>query len=358
MPYNSDMDDCVTESVLGTISFHDTLDFPLTAWEVFQYAIAPEKIHALAKKEVKIAPSAAGIEKAVPFNMPLAATMDALQKLTHLGIIGQYNGYYFLAGRSELYTLRIEQMKIAEEKWHKARRVLSFLRTSPFVRASALAGSLGRACAPISSDVDLLIICAAGRIWTTRFFLTLFAALTWRLRPGMRTKYLFPFVRKGQGGSVADKLCLNHYISEDGLALSCQTLYTALMNARIIPLWGKPYFEDFYSNNDWIRHYLPNAIFCAENKKSFGDSGAYRKIQKLMEFALSGWIGDMVEKILGWAQKKLIENNPLTRLPGLIITGSDELAFHPNKRDEEITALFEKKMRFLEKITSVPESML
>src|SRR3989338_4541626 len=139
-------------------------------------------------------------------------------------------------------------MKIAEEKWHKVHWLLSNMRMVPFIRAIALSGSMGRGAAATTSDIDLFVITKKNRIWTGRFFLTLFTLLSWRLRPGWYTRLFFPFVRHGAARSVANKICLHHYVA-DSAQLTHRNLYTAVLHASLMPLWGSAYFERFFKEN-------------------------------------------------------------------------------------------------------------
>ena len=106
-------------------------------------------------------------------------TVQNLEQLKQQKIIEEKNGYYFLKGRGHLYEERIEKMKIADEKWHKVRWLLSATRAVPFIRGIALSGSMGRGAAAATSDIDIFVITEKNRIWTGRFFLTLFTLLSW-----------------------------------------------------------------------------------------------------------------------------------------------------------------------------------
>ena len=309
------------QSVIATLVFHDILNYPMTAWEVFQFQIAEDK------------PAAS-----------FGDVLTMLEKLREIGEIEEKNGFYFLRARSALVEERIERTKIAEEKWHRTRKTLSLLRMTPFIRGAALAGSIARQHTGPLSDIDFLAITQAGRIWTGRFFLTLFALLTGRLRPGWYTRRFFPLARRGKKGSFSNKLCLSHYLATTNPVSQNQNLYTALMHAQITPLWGMENFEEFFSVNEWIHKYLPNFEPCVLQRKTFARSRTLSLLQGFFELPFTGPWGDLLERVLRSAQMFLIRHNPLTASPGKVAVRDTELAFHPNLRDEEVLDNFAKKM--------------
>lgn len=322
--------------ILATLAYHDVLAMPLTAWEVYRWQIAANLPRADRAREQQ---PLVGQEV-----VSLAGVMQELEHLRADGSIGEMNGYYFLEGRETLYAERIERMKAAEAKWHKAQWAISCLRAAPFIRGAALAGSMGRGMAVSLSDIDLFIITEKNRIWTGRFFLTMLALLNWRLRPGRYTRLLYPFARKGPKGSYADKLCLNHYVSLTGMAMRNKNLYTAMTRTQILPLWGEQYFAEFYARNAWIFSYVPNALAATTSCKTITHGRLFAAAQRIGEAILAGFVGDIVERMMRAGQLWLIAKNPLTKKPGKVEVSDAELAFHPSLRDEEVLDNFKGKM--------------
>src|SRR5436190_1709735 len=96
------------KSILATLAYHDLLNHPLTAWEIFRYRILTEELRG--SQEIE--------------RLGYGVILEQLTLLTKEERIDEYNGYYFLHGRETLYEERIERMKYAEEKWQSAKRVL------------------------------------------------------------------------------------------------------------------------------------------------------------------------------------------------------------------------------------------
>ena len=316
------------DTELAAIVFHDTLNHPLTAWEVFRFGLRSEGT-ANSGQPIQI--------------RKYADALDRLEQLKEQGIIEEKNGFYFLAGRIALYASRMQRTNIADQKWRNVRGLLSAMRMAPFIRAIALSGSMGRGAAGHESDIDIFVITEKNRIWTGRFFLTLFTLFSWRLRPGWYTRLFFPFVRHGAGRSVANKICLHHYAA-DGAQLAHRNAYTASLHASLMPLWGREAFTRFLNANGWIYGYLPHAVFSEKNRRMVAPSHVLRKLQRAGEFFLRGFFGNFFENAIGLLQKLLIAHNPLTKLPGNVVIEGGELAFHPTTRDKDILDRFAIKM--------------
>lgn len=115
----------------------------------------------------------------------------------------------------------------------------------PFVRFVGLNGSLARGCATKESDIDLIIIACPNRVYTVRFFATAILVLTrWRRRPR----------------SVAGKICLNCFLSEDHLNIRPERKHdeqkVALSNLALVPLFDSyGVYDRFCAKNVWMSHY-------------------------------------------------------------------------------------------------------
>jgi len=312
------------ELILATLVYHDILNYPMTAWEIFRLQLQPE---------------AQSVKCKVQSYGEVLAEMETLKRDN---VVGERNGFYMLKGREGLYEDRILQTKIAEEKWHRVRGAISLLRHVPFVRALALAGSIAMGAAKRGSDIDLFVIAEKNHIWTARFFLTVFAMLSGKLRSGRITKLFFPFVRGVREGASVDKLCVNHYVATDALLLKNQSLFTASEYARLVPLWGAEVFEKFFKANEWIQGYFPNLVIAAENRKA--EQFSRSSIQRFFEPPFFRICGVMAEKLLRALQLAFIRKNPLTELGGRIVADDHELAFHPETPEPKILDKFGKKM--------------
>jgi len=164
------------EKSLSLLVFFDLFERPLTLWEIRD----------------NLDRSASLIE----IEASLAGRPDLIQ---------QKNGFYFLSGREETIATRQKRYNYTRRKLKIARRYARVFGVWPGVRAVCLANSIGSNNLRDGSDIDLFIITAPKRIWTTRFFC---AGLTKVLgqRPTAKNK--------------RDKICLSFYVSAEHLNLS------------------------------------------------------------------------------------------------------------------------------------------
>ncbi|MFH1671213.1 MAG: nucleotidyltransferase domain-containing protein, partial [Candidatus Portnoybacteria bacterium] len=200
--------DSLEKSILATLVYYNVLDQPMTGWEVFRYLVKKDK-----------------------FEVNLNKILDILENSSELNkFISQKNGFYFLKGRESIIKQRIERQIIADRKWKKARRIIRLLQVIPYIRMVAVSGSLAMNNTKEESDIDLLIITKADRIWTCRALTTLYLHLIGQRRHGNLTK---------------DRFCLNHYITDNSLEISGQSLYNAQTYAHLVPMLENGLYQKF-----------------------------------------------------------------------------------------------------------------
>src|SRR3990167_6715971 len=158
------------DAVLATLSYYDTLDFPLTGFEMWRYLVNPQR---LVRK------------KTVVGEFSLADIIKELDQLKKSKTLEEQFGFYMLAGRKELVELRLEREKIAAQKWRLLRRRARWLQLTPWVRGIFVSGSMALGNTTEESDYDLLVIMKAGRLYAGRLLLS---ALTSLMR-SRRTRY-------------------------------------------------------------------------------------------------------------------------------------------------------------------------
>ena len=196
MEYDKNVND-LEKSILATIVYYDVLDRPLTSWEVFRYLVKIEQLelrHRPFERDLSLC------EMSLLSMSSLNSVLILLDNSVELKkYISQENGFYFLKNRQGLVRERIKRQLIADKKWKKARRMIWFLQAIPYIRLVTVSGSLAMNNSKKESDIDLLIITHAGRIWTCRALTTLFLHLFGQRRHGLLTK---------------DRFCLNHYLTD------------------------------------------------------------------------------------------------------------------------------------------------
>ena len=285
-------------SALKTIIFFDSQDIPLTLLEIKNYLVAQTGLSepiSLAELE-----SALGIE---------------LQSQIH-----HQDGLFFLAGREKLVDLRRTRYQISLLRFRKARRYLVGLRFIPFLRAVAVSGSQALMSCDTKSDIDLFIITAPRRIWLARTFVSLYFQITGQRR---------------YAAHIANRFCLNHYLSGEAKITRDQNLYTAVEYASLMPALGIAELNKFWQDNQWLSGFLHNPV--AQHSNIFFNY-EFSPWQKFFEGILDYTIAPILNKLLGFYQKKRIQ------MQDHILVSDDELSFHPGSRGQTVLARFQAKL--------------
>lgn len=308
------------KSILKTIAYWDVLDWPLTSFEVWKYLVNPRRLALNA-----------------PDHITLGEIEEALSSKELSKYVTQKSGFYFLRDRDDsLVPGRISRDLLADMKWKIVKRRIKWLQMIPYIRLVMGSGSLAAGNVNDASDLDLLIVTGAGRIWTARILATLlFDVFRWRRKSDTDTK---------------DKFCLNHYITSDSLLIDIPSLYTAQLYARLMPIFGSwMIFRSFQERNTWIRSYIPNyQMPFIPHKKSVAQSRLLSAIARSIERVLDAKLGDWLEKRLSEIQSRKIKSNPRTSAPGGRIRYSDEgLEFHPDSKEAAIISRLNERLKAL-----------
>ncbi len=291
--------------ILATLVYYDILNFPLTLIEVYKYLVNPSRL-SLANQPTK--------------DLQLSDIQEELEGLTRLNLVNQKNGFYFLPNRQDLYGLRIEKMKLADQKWKKFLRVVWWLQAAPYVRGIFASGSMAMNNTEPESDFDVLMIIKSQRLYTARLLLL-------GLTSFMGTR------RKPYELIAPDKLCFNHYLTEDSLQVKHDSLYNAQSYAHLKPVFvSKDVFDKFFSENRWINKYLfnfqPSYDFL---RRSIKRNSFLLFIAKIIEKILDTKLGEWVEYRAKVYQQNRIKKNPITYDGGgRVVFNDHELEFHPN----------------------------
>ena len=319
------------KSILSTIVYYDTLDRPLTSFEIFKYLVNPLYLEAKIPNKFEINRFSEITLSNIIKNLPRAEKSGQSRELKNF--IGEKDGFYFLKAREKIIRVRIERQKIADQKWKKAKKIISWLQIIPYLRMVAVSGSLALNNTCEESDFDLFIVVKNKRIWLSRFLITLFVQLIGKRRYKNFTK---------------DRICLNHYVTDKSLEIKYPSLSNAQINARLIPVLEiQPgIYNKFQKANDWVKLYL---VFYPEveikNLRYLKTNPFLRNIAKTGEACLNNKFGDWAESLFRKLQKRLIKKNPLTyKKGGRVVTDDEQLEFHPNARERQILDKYNKTM--------------
>ena len=293
------------DAILSTLAYYDVLDMPLTAEEVFRYLI----------KKDGMVPS----------------LHDVLLELENDHNVGGREGFYFLFDREYLVPLRKEHERLAKRKWRKARRAVRWLALVPSLRAVFVSGSLSMNNTDELSDLDVVIVTKHGRIWLTRLLVSGLLSLL-RMR------------RRGDQTIAPDKICPNHFITDESLHIPFQSLYTAQLYANLVPVMvaDLELLKKFQMQNEWLFKYLHHWNMPPPSPR------LRRAMSGLGEFVFSGALGDWLETKARKYQKHRIERNATPLKPGGHLVYNDQsLAFHSGSSEGEIVGRFERSLLLL-----------
>ncbi len=320
------------KQILATIAYYDILDYPLTGFEIFLY---------LVKKKGNKELSSGYPELSSLF--PLLDTSEYLKKY-----LDQKYGFYFLKrtppnpplvrGGVNIVQQRLERKKLADQKWKKARKIFWVTQIIPFMKMVLVSGSLAFGNSKNESDIDVIITAKKGRIWIVRTLATLLTSILGVRRRGKITK---------------NKICLNHYITDQSLKIPFESLYNAQSYIHLINVYhsesDRKLFSKFQEENKWIKKYVENyEVSELENFRGIKRNKILGFISKMFEIVLSGKFGNYLEKKLSEVQSGKIKNSPLYKKAGGRITvNNNQLEFHPNSREAKIIPEFNKRMEKL-----------
>jgi len=179
-------------------------------------------------------------------------------------------------------------MDLPEGKREALNRAAKFFDLVPFADFGVLSGSCAMGNARTDSDIDIIVGCRSGRVWTARFFTLLFSDFT-----GIRHK----------GGISKDKLCLSLFISEGGYRMNDpENDYERRLYPELKPLFGKG-LDFFYKEN---RGLVSDDFM---SRKDLQVASEKLPFVGVMERILGGAFGDRIEKRLRGIQYEKIKRH-------------------------------------------------
>lgn len=210
------------------------------------------------------------------FCQQAAATRDeintAIHDLCSAKLLGELEGFYFIAGRELLTGIRKERNARAEKYMAKARRYSRLISRFPFVRGVAISGSLSKGTVDRDGDVDYFIITEPKRLWICRTLLIFFKK-TFLLNS---RKYF----------------CVNYFIDTHDLLIPDMNLFTATEIAFVHPMFGGGCFERFRDSNEWVNDFYPNRPNEDNRNILHAESGIFKRV---MEKSLGGKLGEKLD---------------------------------------------------------------
>jgi hypothetical protein len=238
------------EAVFQTVAYADLFDHPLTAPEIHRYLIGVQVSFEILEKALKM-----------------------------MGGITKKEGYFTLPGRDGILSIRRQRVACSRNLLPHALRYGRILGAMPFIRMVALTGSLAVLNVSKTDDFDYMLVTVPGRVWIGRTFALL-------LNRAVR--------------ALGHTICPNLIVSEKALEWPLHDLYSARELCQMIPISGRDTYQKLIHANTWAMQFLPNAFMESISPPPERTTS----IQPLMEFPLSGSLGDRFER---WEMNRKID---------------------------------------------------
>lgn len=316
--YHKELD----QAILSTVVYFDIFDYPLTISEIWKWLYVKDSIGKYNISEI----------------------LDRLENNYNLNEkISFKNVFYFLKGREDIINIRHRRHLIAIPKWRKARRVTKILRIIPYLYNISACNKIAYYNAENNSDIDFFIITKKGRIWMTRFFVTLITSIL-----GVRR----------QKNKIANRICLSFYITENHYDLSRLTIEDPDIHfiywfSQISQIYDRQAsYKKLINKNSWIKKYLPNFTYFkgVEYERKVKDIKILAEIREYFEKVLDSRVGDYIEnKIKNYQIKKMDKNLESARWQQNtnVMISDDILKFHEKDTRTKVKAEFYKRIKEL-----------
>ncbi|MFA6383152.1 MAG: hypothetical protein WCX17_01895 [Parcubacteria group bacterium] len=299
------------KNILSTVAYYDAMDYPMTSFEVWKY----------------LTRVANGVDK----EDNIFSLSDVIIELGSDRIkrfVEEYRGFYFLKGRNYLVEKRLEKNKIANNKLKIALGVAKWLRFVPFVRMIAVTGSLAMKNTESLSDLDLLIVLKHGKIFTGRTLVTGMVHLLGRRR---------------HGDKIANRICLNYFITTESLEINLKDLFSASEYSFIFPIFGWHNFQKFQKANEWMKKYKPNFHPDEISNLRFLKEAFLTYRSRLVGEAFLSF--NFIEEFLKKWQTERIARDPRTHKTGSMVVANEEmLVFLPEPQGPQVFEKFKKRL--------------
>jgi len=281
------------EFILATLIYHDIFDYPLNLQEIRQFLVGKSASAKLVDQQLK--------------------------KLIDKGKINSLDSYYFLRGRSKLVRIRTSRQKYSKQKMKKARFLAGILKFVPTLKLVAISGALAMENSHKNDDIDLVLVTAKKRLWTTRF---------------LANFLLLPFKRSPSNKKFSNRACLNVFIDESNLQIAPKNIYLAHEICQMKPLWDRDgIYKRFIDANKWVKNFLPNW----QPGSWFMVHGSRKARLSTVNCQLST-VENLLRNFQLWYMRPKITTEKI---------GNTQLFFHPAKTGEWVIDEYYKRLKKL-----------
>ncbi len=297
------MNKALQKTILSTLAYFDTFDYPLTLVEIHRWLWKPDG------------------------NYDIEDVYQSIDSLKYKQKILEHNGFYYFEKRKEIINKRQDAVLLVNKKIDIAKKAAHIIKYIPFVHAMFVCNTVAGSIPSEESDIDVLIVIKDDHLWVTRILITVLLSL---------------FKLKRTKNKVHNKICLSFYITYNNsnfaeLEISKPDIYLAYWIDQLVPIYDdNNYLELLFNDNTWVHKKLPNALILPKLHSDWVVSGNF--FSRLIRFVISLpllFFSTKQENIARYIQKKKMNanTNSLQDEPdSRVIVCDTMLKFHENDR--------------------------
>jgi len=309
-----DIEKQLEQSIIKTLAWYD----------IFDYAPTAEELHKQLWE--------------FPHDLEFASFLNFLGAMQQKGIISSHNGWYYFSDRNELYKQRNDAVHLVEKKLKIAQKAVQKIYWIPYVRGVFLCNTVAFGWPKEDSDVDVFIVVKEGRMWLSRFLITVLLSVFGLRRNKKKAK---------------DKVCLSFYATDthldlESIALDEPDTYLIYWLRHIYPLYDPDNLRiDILNKNVWAERYTNRkhdrkllSRYCAQ------ETGFGMYIKDMFERMWSGSYGNFMNEQAKKIQTQKMERNTNSvqnEKDSRVIISDDMLKFHENDRRELYKSMWQQR---------------
>jgi len=247
--------------------------------------------------------------------------------------LSRHQGFLVFKGQEESVWHRHAGYNASLTKWRIASQALRWIRWVPFLRLVAVTNTLPMGLAKPESDIDLLVVAKAGRLWLVRFLVTAMIQLLGKRR---------------HGDLIKDRLCLSFYLDDEHLHLQqffdtprdLHYAYMVGMTTVIFEARDSGVQKVFEHANAWVKEYFPQHYWTdLIDLYRVHDSAVSLRIRSLLENIFMASMGDALERWLRKFQQQKIRSHTDSRVhepdQHYVMATDSVIKFHESMAREE-----------------------
>lgn len=226
------------ECIVKTLAYYDVFDYPLTFSQLKKYLCCPVDV----------------------------SDEELLDIIDAIPVINQFDGYYYLLGRSKLTALRNNRSEISNQKFIKAKIISKIVSAIPTVEYIGVNGRLSMHNATSSDNIDLFIVTKRNSVLLTKLMVNILLLIT-----GQKSL--------SKNKNIKDKVCASTFLSRGDLAMEQygKNLYLAHELVQLKTLFDRGSIRaEMLNSNSWIKKYFPNIKY------------SYKKIRRVSKKKVNG----------------------------------------------------------------------